>query len=683
MKEFTNCLRAQIFPNHHEDERIASILSFCKKYGFQNVILFVNAVNYNVGHMTIKEAKPWVATIKKAKKILNANGISVSLNPWIDIGSYDGGRTLKEGQNFRTMVDRNGTKCVMVACPLCEEWRKYFFEFYEYLITEIQPEVVWVEDDLRLHNHAPLDTTGCFCDKHMEIYCQKLGKQVSREEFQQGVFGPNVIEEYKKVWLDECRNTINDLAKAIGDKVRSLGLSTKVALMSSGPIGHCMEARDWKTLTHNLMGNNQTHIHRISLPCYTEETGKEYLFNFSRMSMVIREWVERDSKILPEMEIGTFSPFSKSARFMQFQLESALPLILQGMTYDIFEFAGNGALEEYGYGQMVKSRMPYFNAVINLPIEYDDLDGIIVPIDQNCSYNIKPNGKPEDLFPTSMDIGAYFSSFGFNVRYSRERSFKDKIIALSGYAVENYTNEELTAMFNNNQMILDGDAALRLCNRGFGKMLGINSVECFKTAAHVGTTRATSLKSFEQAVDDNVIYGVKNRRTSVHSYISDYYKVDYKNANEVKMMTQVFDNVGNFFGNGIAKIKNIIILPFLYESIYNSFVRLHYELFNYLRTETIKKLIRETSYQGVITDTLGLHCMRYKNKQTEVLMLVNSTVESIEKLNLEMLNMTVNRIYVIDRETGEKKQVSFERNGNIYQLNLGIEYLSTQVLIIE
>ncbi len=681
MKEFTNCLRVQIFPGHHEDERIEKITSFCKKYNFQNVMLFINAVNYNVGHMTIEEAKPWVATIKKAKKILNENGISVSLNPWIDIGSYDGGRTLKKGQNFRTMVDRYGTECAMVVCPLCEEWRKYFFEFYEYLLTEIQPEVVWVEDDLRLHNHAPLDTTGCFCDEHMLLYCEKLGKTVSREEFQQGVFGPNVIEEYKKVWLDECRRTICDLAKAIGDKVRSLGLKTKVGLMSSGPIGHCMEARDWSTLTHNLMGEQQ--IHRISLPCYTEETGKEYCFNFSRMSMVIREWVERDSKIYPEMEIGTFSPFSKSARFMQFQLESALPLILEGMTYDIFEFAGNGALEEYGYGQMVKSRMPFFNAVINLPIKYDDLVGIIVPIDQDCSYHIKPNGKPEDLFPTSMDIGAYLSAFGFNVRYSRERCFKDKMLAFSGYGVDNYTDEEMTQMLNDNQVILDGGAALRLWERGFGKMLNIKSVERYKTAAHVGTTKATSLKSFEQAVDGNVIYGVKNRRSSVHSYISDYYKVEYENDTEVKMMTEVFDNQANFFGSGIAKIKNGMILPFLYESIYSGFVRLHYELFNYLRTETIKKLMRETSYQGVITDTLGLHCMRYKNDNTEVLMLINSNVDNIEKLNFEMINTNANRIFVIDRETGEKKEVSFENKGDKYKLNLGIEGLSVQVLIIE
>ena len=70
--------------------------------------------------------------------------------------------------------------------------------------------------------------------------------------------------------------------------------------MSSGPIGHCMEARDWKTLTTNLMGE-KGHIHRISLPCYTEETGKEYFFNFIRSN--------EDKEADPEMP-KTFFPES-------------------------------------------------------------------------------------------------------------------------------------------------------------------------------------------------------------------------------------------------------------------------------------------------------------------------------------------------------------------------------------
>ena len=95
-KEFLNCLRVQIVPNRYENERIENIANFCVNYGFKNVMLFINAEEYNVGHMTIEEAKPWVATMKRAKQVFVERGLSVSLNPWIEIGHLDRERPLKE-----------------------------------------------------------------------------------------------------------------------------------------------------------------------------------------------------------------------------------------------------------------------------------------------------------------------------------------------------------------------------------------------------------------------------------------------------------------------------------------------------------------------------------------------------------------------------------------------------------
>ena len=136
-KEFLHCLRIQFPPAHYEDSRIAEVVDFCVKYGFKNVMLFINAEEYNVGHMTVEETKPWLATMKKAKAALVEKGISVSLNPWIELGHLDRCRPLKKGQNFVTMVDYDGNQATMVACPLCENWKKYFLSYYQYIIQEL------------------------------------------------------------------------------------------------------------------------------------------------------------------------------------------------------------------------------------------------------------------------------------------------------------------------------------------------------------------------------------------------------------------------------------------------------------------------------------------------------------------------------------------------------------------
>ena len=77
-KEFTNCLRIAIVPDDLQDERLEDVRTYCKKYGFTNVMLFFNAEEYNLGHITKEEAMPWIEMIKKAKRVLEANGISVS-----------------------------------------------------------------------------------------------------------------------------------------------------------------------------------------------------------------------------------------------------------------------------------------------------------------------------------------------------------------------------------------------------------------------------------------------------------------------------------------------------------------------------------------------------------------------------------------------------------------------------
>ena len=80
-RRYLNCLRIAVVPEYYEEQRLKSIVDFCKKYAFDNVMLFINAEDYNLGHMTKKEAMPWVVAMKRAKAVFEREGISVSLNP--------------------------------------------------------------------------------------------------------------------------------------------------------------------------------------------------------------------------------------------------------------------------------------------------------------------------------------------------------------------------------------------------------------------------------------------------------------------------------------------------------------------------------------------------------------------------------------------------------------------------
>jgi hypothetical protein len=90
---------------------------------------------------------------------------------------------------------------------------------------------------------------------------------------------------------------------------------------------------------------------------------------------------------MPELENGPIAIFRKSARYVGFQIESALPLCLSGMTYNIYDNVGNGAIEEYGFAKEVKEITPYMQAVMNEKISFADLKGVVIPIDEKITYH--------------------------------------------------------------------------------------------------------------------------------------------------------------------------------------------------------------------------------------------------------------------------------------------------------
>ncbi len=665
-KEFENILRLQIVPNLYEEERVSGIIAYCLQYGFQHVMLFINAEDYFVGHMTIDEAKPWVEAIQRTKKRLVENGIKVSLNPWIEFGHLDRGRTLKEGQNFTTMTDYDGTQCALVACPLCENWRTYYKEFYQYLIREIEPDTIWVEDDFRLHNHGHLKYGGCFCDLHMQRYNEKLGTAYSREEFTDLLFRKTCDGQVRNAWLDVSRETMNDLAEFLGKTVKEVGLNTKVGLMSSAQVRHSMEARDWYAV-HKGLAQGGEMINRLHLPCYMEISAKEYYLFFNMYPYVCRAYLPKETIVLPELENSAFSTFSKDARFLRFQVESAIPLCIDGMTYDIYDFCGNGINEGFGYGETLHGIMPYLNGVLNLGLEYDKAEGIILPADPNEVYNRKAvTGNFMSYSPDEYYFGAYLASLGLNTKVSTEKSFKGQIVALCNSAVYNFTKEQLIDLFANNYVILDGSAVIRLMRLGLEKLI------CAKSYKEHWAEK--DVQAYEQAADGVEINGKKAIRSAVRR-VGHYVEIEYDE--NVVAKSYVYDYHGNVMGYGDAEGENFLVIPYIIDEIL-------YEQWNDLRTSMVRNFVYKTTKNPIVsTEYSGVYAYLYATNAKKAVILVNTTVGNFTEIKFKAIGLEVKGISLIDKNTGALRKANFAVNGDEIVVFEPFEYLSTQTLILE
>ena len=662
-KIYHNCLRVQITNDDMQGERIQNIADHCAKYGIDNVMLTINQEEFNVGHITVEMARPWVEVLKKAKKALFEKGISASLNNWIEIGHCDRGRPMFEGQNFQTFVDMNGRAAESVACPLCENWRAYFKEYAQFLTKELEPDTFWLEDDFRLHNHSPLKGVGCFCPIHMKMYNEKLGTSYTREEFVQRVFAKGGMTPEREVWLSTNREVMIDLADFVSSAVKSVKPDTDIAIMSSRPIWHCMEDRDWDKLLETLAkGGNK--INRIHLP-YNEITGKEFMYNLNIMSLPVRSFAGDDVIVMPEIEHGAATLYNKSARFLRYTLEASTPLLLSGTTYSIYDFIANGARDSFGFGKVISYLQPYMQGIRDLDLKFSSMQGVIVPVDTKACYHKTIMKDDLDLCPTEYHAGAYLAGLGIAYKYSRKKEFLGKTLFMTASNIEYFTDDQLVSLFENNFVIVDASGVMALKNRNLLRLINADDANIMEGD--------TGVFSYEECEDESlVICGVKKLRASARRVIGDSVKVDYKE--NVQVHTKLYNHFMNEAAPCFTEGNGFAVLPFFVTEY-------RYPLFADLRKYFLSKVVSEQKSEYVIFNEMGINPYLYKRENDYVLIAVNGNVDTFENVKLKIGNVSFTKILLLDKD-GKTKELSFTKENDNIIIDTDFEYLSSKTFIL-
>lgn len=663
-RTYHNCLRVQITPDDMQDERIQSIADHCVRFGFDNVMLCINQEEFNVGHIPMELARPWVAVLKKAAAVLRSRGLSVSVNNWMEMGHCDRGRRWFEGQDFRAFVDMKGVAAESIACPLCENWFAYFSEYAEHLVRELRPDSFWIEDDFRLHNHAPYYGVGCYCEAHMALYNERLGTQYTREEFLEKAFAKGGLNREREVWLDVNRDVMLGLADKLSRAIHKANPETDVALMSSRPGAHCLEARDWGRLLENFAQGGRR-IHRIHLP-YGELPGKEFAYQINSQSMAIRAMGDDNVIIMPEIEHGSATMFNKTPRYLRFTLEASIPLILSGMTYSIYGFHANGARDSFGFGEVIRELQPYMQAVRDLDLRVSSMTGVVVPICERAAYYKTVKNDYNDLSATEYCAAGYLGSLGIAYRYSHEKHFYGETVFLVGSNADYFTDDELRSLFADNFVIGDATLAKRLDARGLLGLIGATAVE--------DMDGDNGEYTYEECRDEHtVIGGVRKLRASARVRgLTPCVRVTYEDG--VEILTDLYDYFMRPVAVGMARGKHFLMLPFMLD-------RNEYIMYDDLRRHFIAQAVAEQKNTYVMTDTVGVSSYLYARENGYVLMLTNANVDSVDRTTLRVGKLSFDSVKRLARD-GRLVECAFSMEGDVLTLESPQEYLSTDVYVL-
>ena len=553
---FIYTLRYMLDPRANTPTKDEKLIKFVKKGKIDDVAFFINGEELNHSHLTKAETQLWLDAIKPLQKKLSEIGVTTSLNPWTTIMHSDRGYQVNPEIGFNTFVDLDGNKAQDMACPADPTWRKYLANTYAQYAS-IHPRRLWLEDDFRHYNHSPLKLM-CFCDYHMQLYNEKLGKKETRAEFVKKMLQPGKPTKERQVYLDQARQEMIETEHIIEQAVHKVSPETDLAQMTSYPDWHALEGRDWDNLFKAQAGEGHPKVARPHLPAYNEVAPLQYGRYFEEYTRITAAFLGEDAELYPELESYMYSPLVKSTAFTAFQIITSALIGSQGILLNLFDMMGNGINDSWHYAEMLAQIKPFVNQLLENRLPIDLLRGIKVLVDQDSSYYLqtKTGKNVEELLPHEKNWASLLGAFGFATTIlpiSKKTSLKNEVVAISGQLLRNLTNAQVTELVKNNFVLLDGESVQVLLDRKLGNLLHIEKAEWHPVRSNY--------QVFEQA-DGQTVDGVKSPRITMLQQTGNYLKIEYQPQSSVKVWSFAYNAVDEKLGNAMAIIdQHIVLLP--------------------------------------------------------------------------------------------------------------------------
>lgn len=651
MGKFLYSLRFQIIPDENVEKNATDLAKFCLKHKIKEVVLFFAGEEWNNGLLSKKEEDIWFETVKKVKEVLQRYNICVSLNPWMTVLHCDRGRRFPKDRKFKPMVSPYGEVSKGCVSFADKNWQKYICDLYG-RFAKLNFRIIWIEDDFRYHNHSPLTWGGGFEDEVIEIFSKKIGLKVKRKDIVKNILKPGTVHPWRKLWMQTWRDLQIGVAKKIKESVlKSSKGKTILGLMSSNPVAHSVEGRNWKKL-FKVLSIEEKVAHRPHFASYSETIGRGKIFSIAMLD-IQKRLRPKNVEVFPEIENFPFTVWSKSDSSTWCEMALALFFGADGLLLDLFPFTGNNVNFEDNkkIGELLDKSYFSLNWISKRFTKDHNLFGVGIPWKENASEFIQ-TVKGKNLNELYVDpVGAWNILLSYGIPACSEFQRVNVIFGENAWI---FNEEEIKEMLKRG-ILLDGKSAKILCERGFGKYIGVE----FKKTLN----REESNYSIEVVINEKsgVLKGTYNSVNLMEEF--NVFEVENKAIVLTKVITPTRETVGPgviLFENELKGKVGILISDFSKPMNFHRQMILH-NIISYLYNEKIPF--------PLVVDSPYLFPMFFINGRKEVLVLLNGNVDKA-KAKIRYLKKIKNSFLLKPLEKPVIKK----------NLNFEIPYLSFLVL---
>ena len=425
---------------------VGDIRALHRQYGFDRFALFCPGKGWrSAGYPPAAVFREQAELFRDIRDELAPEGITCGW--WITL-------TVKSGvsDDFVRMTRADGSLTPFASCPLDPAFRRRIAGNMALFARIAHPAFIFTEDDYSVM--AAAGREGCFCRYHLAEFARRTGKTYTREELV-GIFGEKTEESYAllRQWRDLIRDSLVGLSQAIREAVDEADPGIPIGYMQAGCAdaeGDCTEA-----VSRALAGPRHTPFSRI---CGTFYNGT----NVKRLPAVLyhplhsRQHIGGDFHFLHESDTFPHTRFYTSGAHMRAMMSAVYAFGFEGSTFQVQQILDNGS-EETAYARMFAAERARLTEIAHIAsqcavkgaeLDFDPFwnteEGVGRPLWTDCVARF---GIPY----TTLDSEAAFWD-GTRARHASDAEVMSRL---------------------SRGLFLDGSAAKALCERGYGKYLGV------------------------------------------------------------------------------------------------------------------------------------------------------------------------------------------------------------------
>ncbi|PYC78237.1 hypothetical protein C7C46_16510 [Streptomyces tateyamensis] len=459
-------LRFQLHPGAEAARQAGELAKFCGGSGVEEVVLLLGAEELYEGHPDGEQLFEVAAT---ATAVLREAGLGVSLNPWVTAGHADRGRVDRLG--FAPMVDPRGRAAAAQASFACPRWRTWLVGQYA-RYAELDLRVLWLEDDFRYHNHAPLHWGGGFEPLMLERFSARVGRPVDRERLVAAVTSPGEPHPWRALLQQVWRTAQLEVATAVARGVAERsGGRVQLGLMSSELGVHATEGRDWPALFQALSIGGRV-AHRPHFARYSDAPGRELSFSVWMLEAQ-RALRPAGASSEPEIENWPHTTWSKSDTQTWSELVAAQLAGSDAMFLNLHPMQSGRALRFPKVAQLLRRSRPALDWVAAARPAGARSLGVALPVPAQPAAQVRTRvgGELAELAVDAQGAADYLLRYGVPV--TAEAAPVAAVFGQLAWSLGDFEIEQLLT----GGLLVDGTAAEILSRRGFGPLLGLRAVD--------------------------------------------------------------------------------------------------------------------------------------------------------------------------------------------------------------